>query len=896
MQMYPLKIDPAKIDEIKELFAMDEETARTLEEIANILQKEGVDLPKIVERAAGGMKMAQKRKFEKLSSDFASAMGEYLMDSLENPMDQSRVAKCIDLAYRFMEAGFEPYEVIALLTRIFEELTDKTGRIGEDLRRRIRALDRFVAINILLINRSYAHEERNRYAKLAQTYRTVLNAMHDGMVVVNADTDKIVEVNRRIEAMTGLSRGELIDREVYILHPAEFGKIVRKTLLEAKKERFGLIPEIYLFNRENDEYIPVEATYSFYELDDEKFIVIVVRDITDRLSTQVKLARLNRLYRVLSAVNEQIIRIHTKEELYRKICKIIVEEGGFKFAWIAELENEHVVKPIAYSDTSYFYENIKTKIESPEKKDVAEIVKKLKKEGYSRNGHISEEEGEKLTIPIWHDREKIGIALHSGSEIRAVLKVYSIEAGEFSDEEIRLFQEIADDISYAVTTIEHREKIEFLTNFDLLTQLPNRHLFKAKLDMAVQSANYKKEVFAVVLVDIDQFKHINDTYGFGFGDQLIVEVAEHLRRVVRPHDELARYGSDEFALIFFDIKNEEQIIEFADKISRISHRPLLIEETEIYVSLSVGIALFPRDSHAPEDLMTAAESALAEARRQGGNCYIFYSEEMNSTVQSRIRLQNELYKAYENGEFELYYQPQVECRSEKIVGVEALLRWNHPQKGLIAPGGFIPVLEESSLIEKVGTWVIEEACRQIRRWNESPSKIDIPVSVAVNISAKQISRDPLFFEKLLKIIEKAGIDPAMLHIEITESIIMTNLEAIEKGLNLLKKEGVLTVIDDFGTGYSSLSYLKRLPSYALKIDRSFIKGLPDDNDDIAIVDAIIAMAGSLGKKTIAEGVETKEQLEFLKKRPCDMIQGFYFAKPMPATEFEKFYTNFRKRG
>lgn len=892
--MRALEISRQEIEQISALFDIQNGESGVSGELARIAGRYRERLAGLFAEQTKGL-LSKKRR-EELPRGLTESIGSYLADIFERRLDEESVENRIAVIYSLMDAGLNLEEVCSIFSSLFKAVTEAilSEEYGKEKSAQLcTLLNRIQLLELSIVARGFEHEESNRYRRLAQTYRTVLDAMHDGMVVINADTDKIVEVNRRIENMTGLSREELLGSEVFILHPPEFRKIVTRTLAEAKERDFGLIPEIYLLNSKNDEYIPVEDTYSQYRLDEERFIVKVVRDITDRLSSQKKLSRLNRLYRVLSAVNEQIIRTTSKAELYQNICRIIVEEGGFKFAWIAELKNESEVEPVAYSDTSYFYENIKEALEVSGKSDISEVVKQLKRDGYRKCREcISNGSGEeKLTIPIWHDREKIGIPLHSGAEIRAIMKIYTIEADFFGDEEIRLFKEIADDISYAVTTLEHKERVEFLTNFDLLTRLPNRHLFKARLDMAVQSANYKKEVFAAVLVDIDQMRYINDSYGFGFGDKLVMKVARELKTLIRPQDELARFGSDEFSILFFDIKNREQIVELVKEISAISQHPVQIDGAEIYMSISIGVALFPKDSHLPDEIIAAAEAALERAKKQGGNCYVFYSEEMNSEVQSKIRLQNELFKAYENSEFELYYQPQISSGSKKITGAEALIRWNHPERGLVSPGEFIPILEESSLIERVGAWIIEEACRQIKRWSENG--INIPISIAINISAKQISRDSSFFEKLLDTVKNSGIDPSLLHLEITESVIMESLPQMERGLALLKEHGILSAIDDFGTGYSSLSYLKRLPVYALKIDRSFISGLPENGEDAAIVDAIIAMAKRLEKETIAEGVESGEQLKFLEQHGCDTIQGYLFAKPMSSGDFEEFFKKYK---
>ncbi len=805
--------------------------------------------------------------YQQVKRGLDSMQEDYFFQMLNGPYDAVYAKSRFTVGYIFYHSGIEPKYYIAAFSEYYSALVLAIEpQFKGEMAAVTAVLNKMLLFDTSLFMETYFYEDKNRFKKLYRKYGTVIDAMHDGVVILDAKTLNIIEVNRRIEEFTARKRVDIIGREVFTLHPPEFRKTIEKTLKKAITEQHGLIPELYIVNHKSGEYQPVEVTYAQFELDDDNYIVKIVRDIKDRLSTQKKLSRINRLYRVLSAVNGEIVRSQNNEELYQSICRIIVEEGGFKFAWIAEIEDEDHITPIAYCKAAYFYENIEADLEASVNDNIEQIIVKLKDDGYETEAHM--EDGifvhEKLTIPIWREKEYISIPLYNGREIRAILKVYSNEVDSFGNDEINLFEEIANDISFAITTMENKEHLEFLTNFDLLTRLPNRHLFKERIDMAVYSANYQKEVFATVLVDIDQFKSINDTFGYGFGDMVILKVAEHLKRIIRPEDILARYGSDEFALIFFNIKNKEEISYFIEKINELSTLPVTVNKEELYLTLSAGIALFPKNAHSANDLQTAAETALKAAKAHGGNTYVFYSEEMGSTGQSKIRFQNELKKAIHNGEFKLFYQPQIDLRNMEICGAEALIRWMHPKKGLISPNDFIPILEESYLIEEIGQWVIEEVCRQIQAWKER----QLELAVAINISTKQITRNSDFFTSLVNTVTSSGINPKLLHVEITESLIIENLGVVESGLQVLREHGILSSIDDFGTGYSSLFYLKKLPAYALKIDRAFIKNLPNNEEDIAISNAIVSMSKSLGKKTIAEGVETNEQLDFLKKIGC----------------------------
>ncbi len=886
--MKELKIDTKELNSRLSALQISQEEIKILSKILDEYDriKERVE-PLFMEVLENRLPSGQ---YELLEPKIEKILDTYFLEMLKGSYDLSYAQNRVEIGYLFYHASITPHLFVAAFSSWYTALLKAAApMLGDETLQASIALNKLLLFDTSLFMETYFHEDKNRFRRLFQKYSTIIDSMRDGVVVIDADSLEIVEVNRCIEHMSGKNRKELLGKSLFTLHPPEFGKLIEKEISRTKSEHSGLIPEIYIVNEESGEYQPVEATYARFDLDEESYIVKIVRDIKDRLSIQKKLVRLNRLYRVLSAVNELIIRSHNKKSLYKEICRIIVEEGGFKFAWIAEVDEESRINPVAYFETALFYKNIEHKLKKSEGADISEVVKKLKSEGHITTTETKEGkfQHEKLTIPIYHEREHVGIPIHSGEELRAILKIFSGEESAFSPEEIRLFKEIASDISFAITTIENRERLKFLTNFDLLTRLPNRHLFKERLDMAVYSGNFQKEAFAVVLVDIDNLKQINETFGFGFGDKVIKETAEYLKRLIRPQDLLSRYDSDEFALIFFDIRSEEEILSLVKDINRISRIPITIDEEELYITFSIGTALFPKDAYGCDDLQSAAQAALNRAKKQGGNTFIFYSESINNTIQSKVRLQNELTKALHNGEFELYYQPQVDLNSMQITGAEALIRWHHPSRGLVSPAEFIPTLEESYLIEAVGQWVIEEACRQIQEWQKRD--IRISVTVAINISTKQITRNADFFDTLLQTVDRSGIDPSLLRVEITESLIMENLETVQSGLERLRAKGILSAIDDFGTGYSSLLYLKKLPVYALKIDRAFIKNLPDDEEDAAITEAIISLGKNLGKRTIAEGVETKEQIEFLKSAGCDTIQGYILARPMPADEFESYY-------
>ncbi len=439
------------------------------------------------------------------------------------------------------------------------------------------------------------------------------------------------------------------------------------------------------------------------------------------------------------------------------------------------------------------------------------------------------------------------------------------------------------------------EKIYNLAYYDELTELPNRQLFSQSLERTIQIAQRDDEKFAILFIDLDRFKRINDTLGHSIGDELLKQVARRLESCTRsgdsvarldPTDEdggikLARLGGDEFVIILYGIDSEDIVATIASRIITVLTPPFSCEGHQFVVTPSIGIALYPEDGQNGEQLLMNADSAMYRAKFSGRNNYKFYSETMRTKSLHRLDLENEIRKAIDDEQFELYYQPKVDAETWALVGAEALLRWFHQERGEIGPADFIPVAEETGLIVPIGQWVLREACKQVKVWSTAPTGV-LPVSV--NISPHQFHADSLI-EDVLGAASDAGIDIRLLELEITESVLLQDLDTTLDALQRLKDAGVSLSVDDFGTGYSSLSYLKRFPIDTIKIDRSFVKDLDTDLDDAAICAAILAMSQQLGLNVVAEGVETEEQLAFLRRHGCNQIQGFLCSKPLSAENF-----------
>ncbi|NOU98010.1 EAL domain-containing protein [Paenibacillus sp. LMG 31456] len=426
------------------------------------------------------------------------------------------------------------------------------------------------------------------------------------------------------------------------------------------------------------------------------------------------------------------------------------------------------------------------------------------------------------------------------------------------------------------------QKIVHMAYHDSLTNLPNRLHFDERLKTCFEHAEQIGGMMAVIFFDLDRFKVINDTLGHHVGDQLLQLLAQKLQIYVKEKDIVARFGGDEFIILLSDITHIDEAAQFAKGIPELLKEPFIIENQELFVTASIGISLYPHDSTDVKTLLKNADIAMYRSKEKGGNSYHYYQPEMNKRSLHRLNLEIHLRKALERDEFRIFYQPIVDLSKGQIYGMESLIRWAHPEWGMISPAEFIPLAEETGLIIPIGNWVLKQSCLNNKKWQNMGHP---PLCVSVNISAIQFHQ-PQFVQLVEKTLEETGLEPKLLCLEITENVAMTNIAYIMDTMQKLRALGVRISIDDFGTGYSSFSYLKRFRVHTLKIDQSFIRDVTVDEENAAIVTALIAMSRQLKIKSLAEGVETQEQLDFLINQGCDEIQGYVFSKPMPAHEFE----------
>jgi diguanylate cyclase (GGDEF)-like protein/PAS domain S-box-containing protein len=607
-------------------------------------------------------------------------------------------------------------------------------------------------------------------------------------------------------------------------------------------------------------------------------------DITEQKRSELKIKRLNRVYAVLSGINSLIVRVQDRDLLFKEACEVAIEHGRFKMAWIGVVDRSaQKIVPIASAGAEpEFVALIKDSFSLREDVPIDGTDHTARAVREKRAVVLNEIEGD-TTVFLTKDRIERGIfsmailPLMVSNEALGVLALYADESEFFDEEELKLLTELASNIALATDHIDKRQRLDYLYYYDVLTGLANRGLFLERVGQYVRSATGPGHTLALFLIDLERFKNINDTLGQAAGDVLLKQLAEWLTINVGDANLLARVGADRFAVVMTEVSKEGDVARLLDKmIQELLEHPFQVNDTALRIAAKVGVALFPEDGVDADSLFKKAEAALKKAKMNGER-YLFYTQKMTEAVASRLTLENQLRQALEKGQFVLHYQPKVNLASGQLTGVEALIRWNDPRMGLVPPGRFIPILEETGLIHDVGRWALRTAIDDYLRWNSAGLA---NVRIAVNVSAVQL-RNRGFITEIRRAVD---IDPRAasgLELEITESLIMEDVKRGVEILQAIRLMGVRIAIDDFGTGFSSLSYLAKLPVDTLKIDRSFVMDLVDGPEGLALVSTIITLAHSLKLKVVAEGVETEEQSRLLRLLNCDEFQGYLFSKPVP---------------
>jgi diguanylate cyclase (GGDEF)-like protein len=482
-----------------------------------------------------------------------------------------------------------------------------------------------------------------------------------------------------------------------------------------------------------------------------------------------------------------------------------------------------------------------------------------------------------LALPLTSHEQKIGF-----------LRIdYVLNHKEFDEAFIKILMTIGNILGEAYIKNCSELKMQQMAFYDQLTNIPNRQLFGQRINQVIAAADQSGELFGIIFLDLDSFKIVNDTLGHHYGDEILIMIADRITKCIRKTDTVCRFGGDEFLIMLNNIMSKQDIEIVASKIIKRLEEPLFIDDQEFFITASVGISIFPTDGVDNDTLIKNADIAMYKAKSSGKNQFVFCSEEMKEEIEQTMIITNNLYHALERSELAIVYQPQISIETGQIIALEALARWYHPELGLISPAIFIPIAEHTSLINKIGEWILKEACRQVRIWH---NKGLLPIRVAVNVSVNQLLNSN-FVNKVMKILKETGLNPQYLELEITESIAIQESDYIINVLSQLKALGVSLAIDDFGTEYSSLNRIKMLPVDRLKIDMHFVSGILTNDKDKVIVDVIIKLAKDLKLKVIAEGVETKEQLNYLIEKKCDEVQGYYFYKPLSTKDMEEVLQN-----
>ncbi|RTL54329.1 MAG: EAL domain-containing protein [Rhodocyclaceae bacterium] len=602
--------------------------------------------------------------------------------------------------------------------------------------------------------------------------------------------------------------------------------------------------------------------------------------------------KLNRALRLLSACNTTLIHAEDEYKLLAEICRLCVERGGYLMAWVgyADQDDARTVRPITQSGYEHGY------------LDHIDITWADTERGQGPTGTairtgMTNVNQNVLTNPKmapWREaaiqrgyQSSIALPLIGEARVLGALTMYAREPDAFTHDEVRLLEELANDLAFGIVTLrtraahaQEKEKASFLAHFDPLTHLPNRLLLRDRFEHAAQVAESLRARVAMLYLDMDEFNQINDSLGHDLGDKVLVMAAERLQRCIAATDTISRLSGDEFVILLTGNADAQGIANVANAIRDAFSDPLKVEGHVLNISFSIGISVFPADGGDFDTLLKGADTALHRAKESGRNTYRFFTQEMNAGLLEQIRLTGGLLNGLRQGEFVLHYQPQVDIRSGRVTGAEALIRWRHPVDGLVSPAKFIPLAEQSGHIVQIGEWVLNEACRQAKAWLDQ----GFPLVMAVNLSAVQFKRGDII-ELVSRALAASNLPPRHLELELTESILLQDIETTMQTLRGLKSMGLKLSIDDFGTGYSSLSYLKQLAVDKLKIDQSFIRDMLTDADGASIVRAVIQLGHALQLDVIAEGVETEPQLAFLRDYGCDEVQGYLFSRPVPADHF-----------
>jgi diguanylate cyclase (GGDEF)-like protein/PAS domain S-box-containing protein len=720
------------------------------------------------------------------------------------------------------------------------------------------------------------YQAEQRLSESEDRFRQLIEQAADGIYLSDADGNFIL-VNTRGRELLGYTQDELIQlnaRDTYL----EEERKVYEERLKAVAAGASLRYERMVLRKDGTAF-PAEISFKMLA---NGMIQAIFHDVTLRRQHAEKILRLQRIHAVLSSINSAIVRMHDRRSLFDEACRIASQYGAFHIAWIGLIDYENdSLTPVAWAGTgSEFFSRI------------AESGSRIRLSPGGIANRVVQEKRTVLNNDITDNpelgfvrraaidlgcRSAIGLPLLVSGKAIGTFMLYCDHKDFFDDEEVKLLEELAADVSFALAFIAEREKVDYLAYYDTLTGLPNRTLFFDRLLQHLNAAARNEGTVVVIVMNLNRFRLINETLGRQSGDALLQAVTERLKGMLRNEDTIARVGADSFAFAIGGNWRAEDVAHALEIRSRhLFGRPFVFGGEELRVAASAGVALYPGDGDNPEALFANAEAALRKAKSENAR-FLFYRPEMNVRVADSLRMENQLRQALENNELVLWYQPKIDLGTGKLTGFEALMRWQHPELGLVPPGKFIPLMEQTGLILDAGNWALSRVAHDCEIWRREGLKLP---RVAVNVSPLQLRHDN-FVSRVVDSASRMEDAGSALDLEITESVIMENVESIVPILQTIRGLGVQISVDDFGTGYSSLSYIARLPIHCLKIDRSFVVGMTQNSDSLAIVRSIISLAHALRLHVVAEGMETEEQAALLRKLECDQAQGFLISQPQP---------------
>jgi diguanylate cyclase (GGDEF)-like protein/PAS domain S-box-containing protein len=710
-----------------------------------------------------------------------------------------------------------------------------------------------------------------------QLLHDLMDSVPDGIYFKDTDL-RFSRVNRaHVALMNGAGEAGLVGRHLRDLLPGDPEALRIEAEERAVLEGAPAVDLVRTRGHDGSRCWLSESKAALRNVDGETIgLVGIARDISERKIQEERIARLTRIHALTSGINAMIVRTRERTAVLAESCRIAAQVGelGLAFA-IGRDPSNGLVSVLARSPADSHYVAAVQELARSESEAGAALRRSLE----SACPIIVADPAEAGFPRTERDAALALFPLRGGEEGPAALCLLSRGAEPFDQEEIELLTDVTDNVSFGLEHISKSQRLDFLAYHDELTGLPNRALFLDRLHQRIADARGADDKAAVLVVDIGRFRQVNETLGRGAGDQLLMQIAQRLARSLRDRDTIARFDSNTFAVLCSTVSTEAEVAHLVgNAVLPALKDSFTVQGTELRVAAKVGIALFPSDGDTGDSVILHAEAALKNAKRSLAS-YLFYAPNMHERVSERLTLETRLRRAVEAKEFELHYQPKVDLRSGAVVGLEALLRWHHPEAGQIAPVHFIPLLEETGLIHEVGHWALDQAGTQFGEWVAAGLN---PPRIAVNVSAIQLAAPDL--EQTLR---DCPTSSESIDIEITESVFVKDLAGSVSKLEAARRLGLRVAIDDFGTGYSSLGYLSRLPIDALKIDRSFIIGMATDPQETTIVTTIISLAHAMDLKVIAEGVETNEQARLLRLLKCDQIQGYLVSRPGPAPEIAK---------